>query len=88
MLLKTFKYRLYPTREQIQIINQTIETCRRLYNYFLEDRIYTFKEIKSGVSKVEQINQIPMALVGLMILINVGLVRTGMGLRLGMEKSE
>ena len=58
-MLKTFKYRLYPTKEQIQIINQTIETCRRLYNYFLEDRIYTFKEIKSSVSKIEQINQMP-----------------------------
>jgi len=43
----------------MQVINQTIETCRRLYNYFLEDRIYTFKEIKSSVSKIEQINQIP-----------------------------
>lgn len=59
MLLKTFKYRLYPTKEQVQIINQTIETCRRLYNYFLEDRIYTFNEIRIGVSKIEQINQIP-----------------------------
>lgn len=58
-VLRTFKYRLYPTKEQIQVINQTIETCRRLYNYFLEDRIYTFKEIKSSVSKMEQINQIP-----------------------------
>jgi len=57
--LKTFKYRLYPTKEQIKSIDQTIETCRRLYNYFLEDRIYTFKEIKIGVSKIEQINQIP-----------------------------
>ena len=43
----------------MQVINQTIETCRRLYNYFLEDRIYTFKEIKSSVSKIEQINQLP-----------------------------
>jgi len=58
-VLKTFRYRLYPTAEQIRKIDQTIETCRRLYNYFLEDRIYTYQEIKCGVSKVEQINQIP-----------------------------
>ena len=43
----------------MKLIDQTIETCRRLYNYFLEDRIYTFKEIKSSVSKMEQINQLP-----------------------------
>lgn len=58
-MLKTFKYRLYPTKEQTQKIDQTIETCRRLYNYFLEDRIYTYQEIKCSVSKFEQINQLP-----------------------------
>lgn len=58
-VLRTFKYRLYPTKEQMKLMEQTIETCRRLYNYFLEDRIYTFQEIKIGVSKIEQINQIP-----------------------------
>jgi putative transposase len=58
-MVKTFKYRLYPTKDQINLIDQTIETCRRLYNYFLEDRIYTFKEIHSSVSRIEQINQIP-----------------------------
>ena len=58
-MLKTFKYRLYPNKEQTARIDQTIETCRRLYNYFLEDRIYTFKEIKMSVSKIEQANQIP-----------------------------
>ena len=57
--LKTFKYRLYPTKEQVQIIDRTIETCRRLYNYWLEDRIYTYQEIKTSPTKFDQISQLP-----------------------------
>ncbi|WP_018703509.1 RNA-guided endonuclease InsQ/TnpB family protein [Anaeromusa acidaminophila] len=57
--IKTFKYRLYPSKEQAQIIDQTIETCRRLYNYWLEDRIYTYQEIKSSPTKFDQTSQLP-----------------------------
>lgn len=57
-LLKTFKYRLYPTNEQIRRIDQTIETCRRLYNSFLEDRIYTYQEGHFSPTKIDQINQL------------------------------
>jgi putative transposase len=38
-LLSSFKYRLYPTRTQSQLMDGTLETCRRLYNDLLSDRI-------------------------------------------------
>lgn len=37
--LLTYKFRLYPTKTQGLIFEETIETCRRLYNLLLADRI-------------------------------------------------
>jgi transposase len=34
----SYKFRLYPTPEQIKVLNNTIETCRRLYNDSLNER--------------------------------------------------
>ena len=36
MLLKSYKYRIYPNREQIEQINKHIGSCRWVYNYALE----------------------------------------------------
>jgi transposase len=38
-MTKTFKYRIYPTKEQISILNTTLELCKDLYNNAL-DRDY------------------------------------------------
>jgi putative transposase len=35
----TCKFRLYPTKLQARIMDETLETCRRLYNSLLSDRI-------------------------------------------------
>ena len=35
---KTFKYRLYPSRKQIERLEQTLNTCRILYNNALAER--------------------------------------------------
>lgn len=35
---KTFKYRLYPTKQQQRILGQQLEECRWLYNYLLAER--------------------------------------------------
>ncbi len=35
----TYKFRLYPTETQKSIMEETIETCRRLYNAMLADKI-------------------------------------------------
>ena len=60
MPILTYKYRLYPNKTQQATIDQTIETCRRLYNYFLDDRIYTYKEGGWSPSRIEQQNQLPL----------------------------
>lgn len=35
---RTYKFRLYPIEQQIKIMNNTIETCRHLYNDSLSER--------------------------------------------------
>lgn len=37
-MLKTFQYRLYPTKRQATLLSQWLEECRWLYNHFLERR--------------------------------------------------
>jgi putative transposase len=36
--MKTYKFRIYPNRNQEQVLEQTIETCRLLYNESLQER--------------------------------------------------
>jgi putative transposase len=43
-VLKTFKYRLYPTSSQETALKETLEECRWLYNHFLEERKTTYEE--------------------------------------------
>ena len=38
-MIQTFKFRLYPTSQQESVMTKTVETCRRLYNDLLDDRI-------------------------------------------------
>jgi putative transposase len=38
-MLKAYKYRIYPNKECSQKIDQIIETCRRLYNRLLSQRL-------------------------------------------------
>jgi putative transposase len=37
-MTRTYKYRLYPTKQQEYLMSSTIETCRRLYNSLLVER--------------------------------------------------
>ncbi|TYS15278.1 helix-turn-helix domain-containing protein, partial [Rossellomorea vietnamensis] len=32
---KTFKFRIYPNHQQIELINKTFGCCRFIYNYFV-----------------------------------------------------
>jgi putative transposase len=44
-MIQSYKFRLYPTHQQERVMAETIETCRRLYNELLDDRI----ENRTGV---------------------------------------
>jgi transposase len=35
----TYKLRLHPTKTQVRRLEETLETCRRLYNWMPDDRI-------------------------------------------------
>ena len=41
---KAFKFRIYPTKEQANFINQNIGACRFIYNQMLEDKIKYYEE--------------------------------------------
>src|SRR5436190_22267008 len=37
-VMKSYKYRLYPTKKQVQILEWTLDQCRELYNAALQER--------------------------------------------------
>ncbi|HWQ18433.1 MAG TPA: transposase, partial [Methanotrichaceae archaeon] len=43
-----YKFRMYPNKEQTAILDDTLETCRRLWNAALADRKNTYKETGKG----------------------------------------
>lgn len=46
--MRGYKARLYPTREQQNILNRTFGACRFVYNYFLAERVRAYRE--DGIS--------------------------------------
>jgi putative transposase len=58
MILKTYKYRLYPTPSQSRKLDQTVETCRRWYNTCLEERKTAWETEKRSVGKYEQLAKV------------------------------
>ncbi len=58
MARKTFKFRLYPNREQRERLTATLDVCRELYNAGLEERIEAWK-CHTPVRVFDQINQLP-----------------------------
>lgn len=56
--MKSFKYRLYPTKKQEKVLDTTLETCRRLYNSALEQRIKLYKEEKKSLSFFDQCKEL------------------------------
>ena len=57
---KTFKYRIYPNRQQEQIILETLEHCRLLYNRLLGERKDAYEKNKHTLSAYTQINSFPV----------------------------
>jgi putative transposase len=53
-MLKTYKFRIYPTKRQETLLNFTLEECRWLYNQLLEQRISLWKNEKKSVSYYDQ----------------------------------
>jgi putative transposase len=49
-MLKAFKYRIYPNKEQTEKINQHIGGCRFVYNWALENKIRYYETSKEKLS--------------------------------------
>ena len=56
---QTFKYRLFPTKKQQSILNETLEECCWLYNHFLEERKNGWEKEKKSFNYYTQANTIP-----------------------------
>ncbi len=57
MARKTFKFRLYPNRQQRDKLTATLDVCRELYNAGLQERIEAWKN-HIPVRVFDQINQL------------------------------
>ena len=60
MRYKAYKYRIYPNREQQELINKHIGCCRYVYNLCLEKKINAYKTSKKSVSYFELKKLLPL----------------------------
>src|SRR5690242_16194951 len=58
-MLKTFKYRLYPSHKQETILESLLDECRWLYNHFLEERKTAWEERQERITYYDQAGQLP-----------------------------
>ncbi len=59
-MLKSFKYRLRPTKKQEKILLAHIEECRLLYNQLVCARIQAWQQKHQSLSCYDQIKTIPL----------------------------
>ncbi|GHO79261.1 transposase [Ktedonobacter sp. SOSP1-85] len=59
MALKTFKFRLYPTKNQREKLDWTLARCCELYNAALQERREMYKYTGKGTNYNAQANQLP-----------------------------
>jgi putative transposase len=57
-MLKSYKYRLFPSKVQVHLLEQTLETCRRWYNTCLAERKQAYETEKRSVGKFEQLRKV------------------------------
>lgn len=58
-MLKSFKYRIYPTPTQETLINKHIGSSRFIYNLALETKNAAYSNNKTNISCFNLINQLP-----------------------------
>ena len=47
---KAFKYRIYPNKQQQELIQKTFGCCRFVYNYYLNIRKESYEKDKNSVN--------------------------------------
>ncbi|NYZ77894.1 IS200/IS605 family element transposase accessory protein TnpB [Candidatus Micrarchaeota archaeon] len=58
-VLRVFKYRLYPSKAQVKAFEETLETCRTLYNNALAERKNAWESERKSFSYLQQQNKLP-----------------------------
>src|SRR5215471_11807758 len=58
-MLKTFKYRLYPTKRQQRLLDQQLEECRWLYNDLLAERRDAWEQRQESLRYYDQARSLP-----------------------------
>ena len=74
IIKKAYKFRIYPTLEQITFFSKNFGCVRKVHNLMLDDRKKGYEEYKSTGIKTEYphiIDGIPIIVDGSMILTNV-----------------
>lgn len=54
-MIKSFKVRLYPTKEQEQLMWKHVGACRYIYNYMLEKQEELYKAGEKHLSQFDMI---------------------------------
>lgn len=54
-MIKTFRYRLYPSKPQARLLERTLETCRRWYNQCLAERRDAYERRGETIGKNQQL---------------------------------
>ena len=57
-MLKAFKFRLYPSRAQARLLEQTLETCRRWYNDCLAERETAWEKRREHIGLYAQLRKV------------------------------
>jgi len=53
MLMKTFKFRIYPNKKAISLLNTWFGQTRFVWNYYLNQRTLSYKDASKGLSYVD-----------------------------------
>ncbi|MFT9847472.1 RNA-guided endonuclease TnpB family protein [Aneurinibacillus sp. REN35] len=57
---KAFRFRLFPTSDQAQLLHQTFGCTRYIYNHFLTERKRVYEETGQTLSAKEMSSQLPL----------------------------
>src|SRR6266516_7600585 len=59
MSKQAYKFRLYPTKKQVQALTWTVDRCRELYNAALQERRDAYRLAGKSITYSDQANQLP-----------------------------
>ena len=57
-MLKAYKYRIYPNKEQEILINKNIGSTRFVFNHYLSERIDSYKEEQKSLNYSDNANNL------------------------------